>query len=136
MKPNFRQFIKFCVVGTISMIVDVGSYTLLTRMIQFFYSHYLLANAIAFIVSLIISYVLNKKFTFQNNNKAIGVQFTKYVGVYTVGLVISEILLYILVDRIGIYDLIAKMLVIGAVLFWNFTGSKFFIFDKDVHGKI
>jgi len=126
--PHFRQFIKFCVVGTISMFVDIGLYTLCTRL---FGLHYLLANLISFIVALANSYMLNRKFTFGSTHKKVGVQFTKYLTVYMVGLGLSETFLFVFINKFGIYDLIAKPLVIGIVLIWNFIGSKFFIFDRD-----
>ena len=128
---HFRQFIKFCVVGGISTVIDVGTYTVLTRTVDFFANYYLLANAISFVIALINSYTLNRKFTFKSDNKKVGVQFTKYAGVYIIGLMISEVILYVLVDKFGIYDLLAKALVIGVVLFWNFIGSKIFIFSTD-----
>lgn len=136
MKTHFRQFAKFCMVGVISTIIDVGTYTLLTRTIDFFFRYYLLANAISFIIALINSYTLNRKFTFKNNHKKVGVQFAKYACVYIIGLGLSEIFLYVLVDKFGLYDLFAKALVIGVVLFWNFIGSKFLIFDKNVPKQI
>lgn len=126
--PHFRQFLKFCIVGTISMFVDIGLYTFFTRIFNF---HYLLANFLSFIVALANSYTLNRKFTFGSTHKKVGVQFTKYLTVYVIGLGLSEIFLYIFVNKFGIYDLIAKPLVICIVLVWNFIGSKFFIFDRD-----
>jgi len=129
--PNFRQFIKFCIVGGISTIVDVGTYTALTRTMDFFMQYYLLANAISFIIALANSYILNRRFTFKSNHKKVGMQFAKYASVYTIGLGLSEAILYTLVDRFGMHDLIAKACAIGVVLFWNFIGSKFFIFDRD-----
>lgn len=128
---QYRQFIKFCFVGTISTLIDVGTYTLLTRALPFFREYYLIANVISFIVALINSYTLNRKFTFRNKHKKVGVQFTKYITVYTIGLGLSTLILYIFVDIIGLYDLLAKVLTVGIVLFWNFVGSKFLIFDRD-----
>jgi putative flippase GtrA len=134
--PHFRQFVKFCIVGVTSTITDVGIYTLLTRTTLFFSRHYLLANAISFIIALINSYTLNRRFTFRDNHKEVAVQFTKYAGVYIIGLGLSEAILYILVDHFGVYDLMAKGVAIAIVLFWNFIGSKFFIFKSNVHREI
>ena len=128
---SYRQFIKFCVVGTISTLIDIGTYTLLTRLFEFFQEHYLIANIIAFLIALINSYSLNRKFTFRNKNKKVGVQFSKYITVYTIGIGLSTGLMYVFVDIFGIYDIFAKLLTVGVVLFWNFFASKFFIFDRD-----
>lgn len=123
-------------VGVTSTIVDVGVYTLLTRTTDFFFRYYLLANAISFVTALINSYTLNRQFTFRDNHRKVAVQFTKYAGVYIVGLGLSEAILYTLVDYFEVYDLTAKGVAIAIVLFWNFIGSKFFIFKTNVHGEI
>ncbi|MBU1019228.1 MAG: GtrA family protein [Patescibacteria group bacterium] len=125
---NYRQFIKFCVVGTISMVVNITTYTICTR---YFLIYYVASDVIAYIIALINSYALNRKFTFRSKNKQIGAQFTKYTTVYLVGMGLSAGLLYIFVSKFGLYDMIAKFIVIGIVLIWNFFATKFLIFDRD-----
>lgn len=126
--PNLRQFIKFCIVGTISLVVNMVVYGICTR---FFLIYYLASDVIAYLVALVNSYILNRRFTFRNNHKKVGVQFAKYTIVYTVGMGLSVGLLYVFVDKFGVYDLLAKIIVIGIVTIWNFIGSKFLIFDRD-----
>jgi len=125
---NLRQFIKFCIVGTVSSIINIATYMFLTR---FLGVYYIAADVLAYLISLINSYYLNRNFTFRSNHQKIGVQFAKYIIVYTVGMISSAGLLYVFVNEFGIYDLFAKFLVIGVVMIWNFVASKILIFDRD-----
>jgi len=125
---NLRQFIKFCIVGAASSIINIATYILLTRFLGLYY---IAADVLAYLISLINSYYLNRNFTFRNNHKKIGIQLAKYIIVYTVGMISSAGLLYVFVNELGIHDLFAKFLVIGVVMIWNFIGSKFLIFDRD-----
>lgn len=127
---NLRQFIKFCIVGTASSVINVTIYIFLTR---FFGIYYVAADVCAYLIALINSYYLNRNFTFRSSHKKVGVQFLKYITVYTIGMVSSAWLLYVFVNDFGIYDLYAKILVIGIITMWNFVGSKFLIFDRDAH---
>lgn len=123
-----RQFVKFCIVGTISLFVNMLAYAILTR---FAHLYYLVADISAYTIALIGSYAMNKTFTFKNKQKKIAAQFTKYAGVYLIGMVLSASLLYVFVNNLGLYDLSAKILIIGIITIWNFFGSKFLIFDRD-----
>ncbi len=125
---DLKQFIKFCMVGMVSLAVNMAAYTLFTR---FFAIYYIVSDVLAYITALINSYLLNRSFTFRNKHKRIGIQFIKYIAVYMVGMIASATLLYIFVDKLGLYDLFAKLLVIGIVMIWHFTAIKFLIFDRD-----
>ena len=125
---HIKQFIKFCAVGTVSLVVNMAAYTLFTRI---FGVHYVTADVMAYITAIINSYALNRSFTFKSKHKKVTAQFGKYIGVYLVGMTLSATLLYIFVNKLGIYDLFAKILIVGIVMIWNFSGSKFLIFDRD-----
>ncbi len=125
---NIKQFIKFCMVGVVSTAIDVGMFALLTKVAGV---HYLISNVISFLTSLVNSYALNRKFTFRNKHKKIGRQFSKYLTVYTIGLGLSEIILFALVEKFDLEEIQAKLAAVGVVLFWNYFASKIFIFDRD-----
>ncbi|OIP80602.1 hypothetical protein AUK45_03380 [Candidatus Peregrinibacteria bacterium CG2_30_44_17] len=125
---HVKQFIKFGMVGMVSLVVNMVAYTLFTRV---FAVYYVAADVLAYIVAIINSYALNRTFTFKSTHKKVAVQFTKYLTVYLVGMTLSATLLYIFVHYFAIYDLLAKILIVGIVMIWNFLASKFLIFDRD-----
>lgn len=123
-----RQMIKFGVVGVTNTAWDFGVYYILTRGALGFSLHFLTANIIAFTISVINSYVLNRAWTFRSTDRRHHVLFTKFLIVNLVTLGLYELLLYALIDRARLFDLIAKLISIGIVMLWNFAANKFWTF--------
>ncbi len=123
---SFRQFIKFCIVGVINTAIDTLTYYFFTRFLNVFY---LTANVFAFIISTANSYYLNRNFTFQSVHEKKKLEYGKFIGIQLVGLAITEVILYLFVTYFGQeHDIIGKLSAVVVVLFWNFFGSKFFVF--------
>lgn len=130
-RPYIAQFIKFAIIGTVNTFVDFGIYFGLTRSSIFWEKHYLWANFIAFVVAASSSYIFNKNWTFRDTNKKIRIQYSKFILVSAIGLTINETILFFLVTKAGLHDLMAKVLAIGVVLFWNFTINKLWTFRPE-----
>lgn len=124
---SIRQFIKFCVVGVLNTGIDFLAYLFFTRIVGVFY---LLANIFAFMVSSTNSYFLNRIFTFQSNHNKKRLEYGKFMSVLIFGLALAEIVLFLCVNFFGTNDIYGKAFAIGVVLFWNFFGSKFFVFNR------
>jgi len=111
-------------VGVTNTVIDMAAYLLFTRVFGVFY---LLANILAFIISSTNSYFLNRIFTFKSSqNKKM--EYSLFLTILLIGLGLAEIILYFCVSQLGASDIIAKCTAIIIVLFWNFFGSKFFVF--------
>lgn len=134
-KKLLLQMIKFGMIGLVNASVDFSIYFTLTENFEFWRKSIamkLWANFIAFLCANIISFILNKKFAFddknrQNNN----IKYLKFFLVTTVSLLIYQLSLFLAVDYIKTYDIYGKIagIMIGAV--WNFSMYKIFIF-KDI----
>ncbi len=124
-RPAVKQFVKFGLVGGLNTVID---YALFTTFFYVFHIHYLLANAMSFTIAVTNSYVLNRRWTFRSDNPRWHTEAIKFMVVNLIGLGLSESLLFILVDRLHIHQLIAKALAIIIVLFWNFIGTRFWAF--------
>ncbi len=125
---TLRQFVKFGIVGATNTAWDFGVYYVLTRGVFGFSLHFLTANIIAFSVSVMNSYLLNRTWTFRSTDTRHHVLFTKFLTVNLVTLGLYELLLYLLVNHVHLYDLIAKLISIGVVMIWNFAANKFWTF--------
>ena len=60
-----KQYLKYCVVGTIGGIIELALFYLLNDIMHI---NYLVANVITFIVTVTILYFLNKKFVYKAEN--------------------------------------------------------------------
>ena len=122
---RWQQFFRFCVVGTLGAIIDIGG---LYVLVEFFGIYYLLAAAISFIFAVINSYFLNKYWTFQNKNNQHAKQFIIFLLVSVIGLLINLGAMYVLTEWVGFWYLLSKAIAAIIVLFWNFLMNKYVTF--------
>lgn len=129
--PSLKQFVKFSFVGVINTLIDFVVYCALTRLIHFFAVYYLMANAISFSCAVTNSFILNKRWTFKDLSKEqLHLKYLKFFLVNIFSLAIVEILLFLLVNKLGIYDLFAKVIVLLYYVVSNFFLSKLWVFRK------
>ncbi|OGY79232.1 MAG: hypothetical protein A3B74_00040 [Candidatus Kerfeldbacteria bacterium RIFCSPHIGHO2_02_FULL_42_14] len=130
--PSFVQFFIFCIIGTLNTLTDFTFYYLLTRALHIYF---IAANIISFALVSIMSFFLNKRWTFRDQGPKVHIQYMKFLTVVTFGLLLNTGLLYIFVRWLHIPDLIAKALAVGIVLFWNFGMNKLWTFSKFSHQR-
>jgi len=124
---NFKQFIKFALVGVLNTLIDFGVYYLLTRYAGLFYIY---ANIISVTLAITNSYILNRTWTFVSKNKNIGKEVLKFWIVSIIGLILNTLILKALI-YFGPSDLIAKACASIIVLIWNFLANKYWTFSKN-----
>jgi len=129
--PSLKQFFKFGAVGVLNTATDFIVYFSLTRGINWFGHYYLVANAISFSIAVTQSFFINKYWTFQDTEKNnASFQYFKFFLANVLTLSINQLILYLLVDGFGIYDLFGKILIIVTYTAMNFTLFKFWVFKK------
>lgn len=116
-----RLFIGYVFFAGIAALVDLGLLFSLTEFIGF---HYLISAALSYTCGMITNYSLNKVFTFKNKNKKIVQQFGLFVFVALIGLGLNQLILWLLVEFVGLWYMLAKLISISIVMFWNFYGHK------------
>ena len=124
------QFVKFCIVGSLNTLTTFFTYILLTRTSSFFFAHYLLAEALAYFAGTVLSFILNRHWTFQ---KSLGVDFLEIARFYATilsGLAINLAALYALVELFSLYDIIAVAVSLFLTAAWNFLLMKFWVFPS------
>ena len=122
-----RQFLKFAVVGGIGTCLDIGILFILHDLLGL---NLYLSNAVSFSVAVVNNYLLNSFWTFGDQEKSHGRQIVQFLIVSIVGLLLSSLLLYVFHDVFGLHYLVAKLLSILVVLFWNFTANRLWTFRE------
>ncbi|MBU0731576.1 GtrA family protein [Patescibacteria group bacterium] len=130
-KPLLGQFIRFALIGILNTGIDYVIYLVLTRYVEWFDENKVVATSIAFIVAATNSYFLNKIWTFRDKSRQVGRQYIKFFAVSLVGFGLNAIIFYFLL-RLGLFDIFAKILTTGVVLFWNFLANKFWTFKQKI----
>lgn len=132
-KKNIKQFFSYFCVGGISALVE---WTLFYLFEYFWNLQYLIAVFISFIFSTTVNYFLGRIFAFKATfyEKKKLQEFLFVFGVSALGLLFNFILMYILVDLVGMNTIVlktvAKICSTGIVFLWNFMSRKFFIYKE------
>lgn len=120
-----EQFIKFCVVGGSGVFVDFGITYLCKELLRL---NKYVANSLGFLSASTTNYILNRVWTFHDQNPDITGQYLRFLGIALVGLAINNAVIYLLNDRLKFNFYLAKLFAIGVVTFWNFFMNYFFNF--------
>ena len=115
-----EQFLKFCVVGGSGLFVDFGITYLCKEWLRL---NKYAANSLGFLCASTTNYVLNRLWTFHNENPDIAGQYLR-----SVGLAINNATIYLLHNRFRLNFYLAKLFATGVVTFWNFFMNYFFTF--------
>lgn len=124
-KPAVKQFIKFCVIGVFNTFTDLVIYIFFTRVVGW---HYTGAAIIAFALAATLSFLLNKYWTFKVNNNKFTSEYFRFILVATGGLLWTLLFMYIMIDLLHWYDILAKVITIIVVVNWNFWLQKHWTF--------
>jgi putative flippase GtrA len=119
------QLIKFALVGITGMGLDFGTTWLLKEKVKI---NKFVANAAGFSIAVVNNFILNKYWTFDNQNPIATEQFVKFLVISIVGLGINSLLLFILLKKIKGNFYLVKLAVIGLVFFWNFSANYLYTF--------
>jgi len=122
------KFIKFGVVGFSGLFVDFGL-TYFTK--EKLHIPKYVANAIGFMSAATSNYFLNRIWTFESHNPEIMLEYSQFILISIIGLVINTFILWLLVSRFKFNFYLAKVFAIGVVTIWNFFANLFITFSPD-----
>ena len=124
LKAFILQFLKFGIVGLSNFLIHMSVYYILVLVGVF----YIISYIIAFILATINSFYWNRKFVFKQTTGNKYKQLVKVFTVYSSTILLSTATLYVMVDIIGISELIAPILNIFITTPINFMLNKFWAF--------
>lgn len=119
------QIFKFGIVGGIAFLID---YIVLFCCKEFIGLSVLLSAAIAFTVSVVYNYIASVKWVFDvNKEKSAKKNFVIFIILSIIGLIITEIIMWIGSDIMKIHYLIVKIIATAIVMVFNFITRKIFL---------
>lgn len=116
---------RFAVVGVINTAIDFFVFILLYYKLGIFLVG---AHIFGFLVATINSYIMNKFWTFGEKEPTSLKQFSTFLLVTTLALILSTIVIYIAAKFIPAW--LAKLVAIGITLVWNYIGMHLFVFKE------
>ena len=120
------RLLKYALVGILGMSIDFSATWICKE--RFRLNKYL-ANSVGFGLAVISNFLLNRYWTFHQNSGTAEIQFVKFVCVSVAGLVINNLLLFILVKTARRNFYFLKLVVIGIVFCWNYLANLLFTFN-------
>ncbi len=128
-KNNLYEFIKFALVGASGTFINIGILWFLTEILGI---HYIVSEIIAFIVSGISNYILNKIWTFQERiNQEPGMKYIKFLIISIIALLVNISILFILVEFFDMWYIFAEVYAIAGAFILNYIGNKLWTFNND-----
>lgn len=129
---KFEEIILYLVVGATTMVISVGSYALLSKVVHL---HYQVCNILSWIIAVTFAYILNKIIVFKSKTKGkkeLFKEIYEFVKYRIISLIGELGFMYLFVSIINMNDVIAKVIVQVLVVIANYVFSKLFIFKKNV----
>ena len=124
-----KEFGKFGLVGVSNTVVDFAVYLGLTRSTAYFHEHFLQANLLAFLIANLNSFLLNRRFTFSKSGAG-ATRYPMFLTVSAVYLGVIQLGMWSLVSYAGLYDMVAKVLVVGCATVVYFVVLRTWVFPQ------
>ena len=119
------QIINFLIVGGIATLIDWLLYFILYNYVKL---SPLLANIISYSISTLYSYIVSVKFVFNvNKDNSKKKNFIIFVTLSIIGLLLSEGLIYLMVNVFTLHKMLSKIISTMIVMFFNFVSKKYFL---------
>jgi putative flippase GtrA len=135
---KFYSFSLYLVNHRIARFLFSGGFATATNVIllfvlvRFFYMWYLLAAILSFIAAVVVSFMMQKFFTFNDYTKEkIKQQTVFYLGIQIFNLCLNTLLMYIGVDLLNIQYVLTQVLISSVMAVYNFFVYKYLVFTPD-----
>lgn len=122
-----KTVIKYVIAGGTAAFVDLSLLFVFTDVLGL---HYLVSAVLAFMIAIVVSFNLQKHWTFRDTNKNVAGQMTAYVVTGLMNLSLNTALMYVFVDVLHIMYLLAQVFAGGMIAFGSFLIYRFVIFKK------
>lgn len=121
----FQQIFKFGIVGGIAFIIDYGIMVISKELLGF---SILLSAGLGFTISVIFNYIASVKWVFNvNKDKNEKKNFILFMIFSVIGLILTELIMFVGTNIINISYLIVKIAATAIVMVFNFITRKLFL---------
>ncbi len=119
------QILRFSVVGGTAFLIDFGFLCLFKEV---FGINYLIASGLSFTISVIYNYILSTHWVFdvdENHSKI--KDLVVFIVLSVIGLGINQLMMWVMVDFMGVFYMLSKIVATAVVMVYNFVTRKIFL---------
>ena len=124
--PLTQQFLRFAAVGGVAVLVH---YSIMIALVELAAWPVVVASTLGFTIGAVVSYGLNRIFTFVGSSQPLGLGFVKFSLVVGVGLLMNGAIVALL-HGWGLPYMLAQATATGLVTFWNFGANRALVFHR------
>jgi len=122
---GLAHFIRYSLVSGVALAVDVSVLVIGYKVLSM---NYLVATTLGFMVGVVVNYSLSILWVFSDSRfSRRSVEFTLTAGIAAAGLVINDAMMWLFVEKLAVYYLVAKLVAATTVFFWNFVIRKYYV---------
>jgi len=122
---NLHKVISYSFVGIIGTLIHFSTLVIL---VEAFKIDPLLSSGIGFILTVILSFVLNMKYTFKIKNRKKAHLFIKYLTTSIIGLMLNNCIMYYFVRILSLHYSIGQAVVVICIPIINFLINNYWTF--------
>lgn len=119
-----EKFSKYFIVGIIGTTTHIG---ILLWLVEVFKFNHILASTVGFILTVIISYCLNYRWTFKSREKHT-IALLRYTIVSMIGLSLNTCIMFLSVNVFGLWYLIGQAITVLIIPATNFILNSYWSF--------
>lgn len=120
-----KKIIRFTIVGGIATVIDFGCLYVFKEFLHF---NVILSNTLSFTISVIYNYIASVNWVFDvDKNKSKKMQFILFIIFSVIGLLLNNLFMYLLAEKLNIYYLFSKVIATLFVMIFNFVTRKKFL---------
>jgi len=123
---NMRNLVLYGIIGSFTSFLDFCIFTVLSAYVGLYY---IVANCISVLVGITTSFVLNRTYNFKVKDKT-KQRFAIFLTVGLCGLLLSNLILWVGIDKLHINEMITKLASIVLVVGFQFLINKFVTFRE------
>lgn len=127
---KYEEMILYVFFGGLTTLVNIIVFFVMNTLMGI---HYLIANAAAWILSVLFAYVTNRRWVFKSKCRGISAvfkEFAMFVGARVMSGAGDMLIMFLCVDVINVPSLVAKILSNVFVVIFNYLFSKLIIFRE------
>ncbi|WP_161878021.1 GtrA family protein [Alkalibacterium sp. MB6] len=128
---RYGEIINYLIFGVATTVVNIVVFFLFDTILSV---PYLIANAIAIILSILFAFFTNKKYVFKSqamSRQGNWEEFVRFVSFRVLSGLFDMLSMWILVDMLLFGTNLAKLLTQFIVVVLNYVFSKFFVFKQE-----
>lgn len=127
---KYKEVIMYLIIGVLTTVINYVIFVVAVKCGL----EELISNIIAWTITVIVAYILNKLFVFESKSFERSI-ITKEIISFTVSRIatlgVEELILLVFVKIIGLNAYVIKLIANVVVIILNYIFSKFIIFKKD-----